>query len=249
MLLRNVLADPYILGVSGGASVGALLSILTGASAISMFAQPLSAFAGSLVVIAIVASLGLREKAGSNTLLLSGVMIGAFLSAIILGLVSTMDRSIRNALFWLIGYLGNSTADELWIVAPAVVCLALLAVLWSGRMNLLALGASTAEHLGLAVKNTQMFLFLLASLLTAVAVSFTGAIGFVGLIIPHACRMMTGPDHRLLIPVAFFTGASFMIISDLIARTLLYPVELPVGAITAALGAPVFLFLLLRPGN
>jgi iron complex transport system permease protein len=182
VLLRNVLADPYILGVSGGASVGALLSIVTGASALSLLVQPLAAFIGALSVIAIVALLGLRKGAASNTLLLSGVMIGAFLSALILGLVSTMDRSIRNALFWL----------------------------------------------------------------TAVVVSFAGAIGFVGLIVPHACRLFTGPDHRLLVPASLLSGAAFMITSDLIARTILHPVELPVGAVTAALGSPVFLFLLLK---
>jgi iron complex transport system permease protein len=246
VLLRNVLADPYILGVSGGASVGALLSIVTGASALSLLVQPLAAFIGALSVIAIVALLGLRKGAASNTLLLSGVMIGAFLSALILGLVSTMDRSIRNALFWLIGYLGNTTATEVAIVAPIVLILGIVAVLLSGRMNLLALGFSTAEQLGLEIRRVQAGMFILASLLTAVVVSFAGAIGFVGLIVPHACRLFTGPDHRLLVPASLLSGAAFMITSDLIARTILHPVELPVGAVTAALGSPVFLFLLLK---
>jgi iron complex transport system permease protein len=246
VLLRNVLADPYILGVSGGASVGALLAIMSGVTTISIFAQPVSAFAGAVAVIAVVATIGLRDRAAPNTLLLSGVMIGAFLSAIILALVSIMDRSIRNALFWLIGYLGNVSMTEFFIVGPTVLLLAVFAILFSSRMNILALGLDTATNLGMPVFRLQVVLFLLASMLTASVVSFAGAIGFVGLIIPHACRLLTGPDHRLLIPAAFFTGASFMILSDLIARTLFHPVELPVGAVTAALGAPVFLFLLLR---
>lgn len=246
VLLRNVLADPYILGVSGGASVGALLSIVTGVSALSLLVQPLFAFIGALSVIAIVALLGLRRGAGSNTLLLSGVMIGAFLSALILALVSTMDRSIRNALFWLIGYLGNTTMAEIALVAPAVLVLGFVSILLSGKMNILALGSSTAEHLGLATRRVQAGLFFIASLLTAVVVSFAGAVGFVGLIVPHVCRTLTGPDHRLLVPASFFSGAAFMIASDLIARTILHPVELPVGAVTAALGAPIFLFLLLK---
>jgi iron complex transport system permease protein len=246
VLLRNVLADPYILGVSGGASVGALIAIVTGASAVSMLMQPLFAFVGALLVILFVAVIGLRSATHSNTLLLSGVMIGAFLSSVILVLVSTTDKSIRSALFWLIGYLGNTTTTHISIVAPAVLLIGIAAVMLSGRMNIMALGESTAAHLGLEIRRMRIALFFLASMSTAVVVSFAGAIGFVGLVVPHACRMLAGPDHRVLIPAVFFSGAAFTLFSDILARTVLHPVELPVGAVTAALGAPVFLFLLLR---
>ena len=246
VLLRNVLADPYILGVSSGAAVGALLALATGLSAQFLFAQPLLAFLTALLVVAIVYRLGLRGSGENNTLLLAGVMIGAFLSAIILGLVSTMDRPVRSALFWLVGYLGNAGMAELSILVPGVLFLTALLLFVSPRMNVLALGTDAASHLGIAVRRQQAVLYVAASLLTALVVSVAGAIGFIGLLIPHVVRRLHGPDHRLLLPLSFFLGASFLIISDLLARTLLAPNELPVGAVTAALGAPLFIYLLRR---
>lgn len=244
VLLRNVLADPYILGVSSGAAVGALVAISTGLSAIFLPIQPLLAFSTALIVVATVYRLGLRGTVENNSLLLSGVMIGAFLSAVILGLVSTMDRPIRSALFWLVGYLGNTGMAEVMILAPGVLLLTLLLALLSGRMNVLALGAEAAAHLGLAVRRNQAWLYVAASLLTALVVSVAGAIGFIGLLVPHVVRQLFGPDHRLLLPVSFFLGACFLIISDLIARTIISPSELPVGAVTAAIGAPLFIYIL-----
>lgn len=244
VLLRNVLADPYILGVSSGAAVGALVAISTGLSAVFLPIQPLLAFATALLVVATVYRLGLRGAVENNSLLLSGVMIGAFLSAIILGIVSTMDRPIRSALFWLVGYLGNTGMTEVMIFAPGVLLLTLLLSLLSGRMNVLALGAEAAAHLGLAVRRNQAWLYIAASLLTALVVSVAGAIGFIGLLVPHVVRLLFGPDHRLLLPVSFFLGACFLIISDLIARTIISPSELPVGAVTAAIGAPLFIYIL-----
>lgn len=246
VLLRNVLADPYILGVSGGAAVGALVAIATGLSAFFYPAQPLLAFGTALLVVATVYRLGLRDSTDSNTLLLTGVMIGAFLSAVILGLVSTMDTPVRNALFWLVGYLGNAGITELAVLAPGVTVLAVLLLLLSRRMNVLALGEEAAAYLGISVSGFQKMLYLFASLLTALVVSVAGAIGFIGLLVPHVVRSMYGPDHRLLLPVSFFLGATFLMVSDLIARTVLAPNELPVGAVTAALGAPLFIYLLRR---
>lgn len=246
VLLRNVLADPYILGVSSGASVGALIAIASGLSSIMLAAQPLLAFFTALLVVAAVYRLGLRASIEDNTLLLSGVMIGAFLSAIILGLVTTMDRPIRSALFWLIGYLGNATMKEALILIPGVSLLLVLLFFLAGRMNVMALGTEAAGHLGLSVRRHQVWFYLLASLMTALVVSFAGAIGFVGLLVPHVVRRIFGPDHRLLLPLSFFLGAIFLIISDLVARTVIAPAELPVGAVTAALGAPLFIYLLRR---
>ena len=204
VLLRNVLADPYILGVSSGASVGALVAIATGLSSVFLAAQPVLAFITALIVVATVYRIGLRGRIEDNTLLLSGVMIGAFLSAIILGLVSTMDRPVRNALFWLIGYLGNATMTEVLLLLPGVLLLLIILFFYAGRMNVMALGAEAAGHLGLSVRRQQSVLYVLASLMTALVVSFAGAIGFIGLLIPHAVRRLFGPDHRLLLPVSFF---------------------------------------------
>lgn len=247
VLLRNVLAEPYILGVSSGAAVGALLAMSTGAAALFWGAIPLSAFLGASFVVAAVHVLArARAQTDSNTLLLVGVMVGAFLSAIILALVSTIGDPVRNALFWLLGYLGHATPATITIVAPVVliVCLALFAR--SHTLNVLALGEEQASHLGLESRRISMLLYLAASLLTAAVVSFSGSIGFVGLIVPHLLRRTAGPDHRILLPGAFFFGAAFLIISDIVARSILSPVELPVGAVTAALGAPVFVWMLWR---
>ena len=246
VLLRNVLADPYILGVSGGASVGALVAIATGMSGMFILAQPLLAFAGALLAVVAVYGLASRGRPGDNTLLLSGVMIGAFLSAVILALVSTMDAPLRNALYWLIGYLGNATLREVAILLPFVTVLVTISLFAAARMNVLALGTEAARHLGVGVRRLQPMLYVVASLMTAAVVAFSGAIGFVGLIVPHVCRRLFGPDHRLLLPASFLGGASFLIFSDIIARSILHPSELPVGAVTAALGAPVFIYVLRR---
>ncbi|MDT8322728.1 MAG: iron chelate uptake ABC transporter family permease subunit, partial [Bacteroidota bacterium] len=211
-----------------------------------LFAQPLLAFVGATLVVVVVYSLGARGRVQDNTLLLSGVMIGAFLSAVILALVSTLDRPVRSALYWLIGFLGNATMNEIFILLPVVLPLTLWALLLAGRMNVLALGSAAARHLGVSPRATTLQLYMIASLITAAVVSFSGAIGFVGLIIPHMCRRLFGPDHRLLLPASFLTGASFLIISDIVARSMLAPSELPVGAVTAALGAPVFIYILRR---
>ena len=246
VLLRNVLADPYILGVSGGAAVGALVAIATGLSGMFLLAQPLLAFVGAIVAVGAVYALASRGRPGDNTLLLSGVMIGAFLSAVILAIVSTMDAPLRNALYWLIGYLGNATLREVAILFPVVTVLLIIALLAAARMNVLALGSEAAHHLGVGVHRLQPLLYVVASLITAAVVAFSGAIGFVGLIVPHVCRRLFGPDHRLLLPASFLGGASFLICSDIVARTILHPSELPVGAVTAALGAPVFIYVLRR---
>ena len=246
VLLRNVLADPYILGVSGGASVGALLAIASGLSGMLLFAQPLLAFVGAIAVVLLVYLLGSRGRVQDNTLLLSGVMIGAFLSAVILALVSTLDRPVKSALFWLIGYLGNATVTEMYVLIPVVLSLTLLTMFYASRMNVIGLGAEAAGHLGVAVRSLTLHLYIIASLITAAVVSFSGAIGFVGLIVPHVCRRLFGPDHRILLPASFLAGASFLIISDIIARSIFAPSELPVGAVTAALGAPVFIYVLRR---
>lgn len=244
-LLRNVLAEPYILGVSGGASVGALLAITSGIGAVVFAAVPLFAFAGAGCVALLVYFLGARLRMGdSNSLLLSGVMVGAFCSAAILGMIAMVGDPLRNAMFWLLGYIGNATMEAVLIVAPVVLALAVVLFFLAHSINALSLGKEQASHLGVSVKTLSTLLYAAASLLSAVIVSFAGTIGFVGLIVPHACRRLFGSDHRVLLPAAFFSGAMFLVFSDLLARTLFFPMELPVGAVTAAIGAPLFISLL-----
>ncbi len=247
VLLRNVLADPYILGVSGGASVGALVAVSTGFALLFPGATSLAAFAGAAIVaVAVFLASGRDVTTDGNTLLLSGVMAGAFLGAVILALVSLGGDPVRSALFWLLGFLGNATMQQVGISAAVLVVASALLVYRANTLNVLALGAEAASGLGVAVRPMFLLLYGIASLITAVLVSVAGSIGFVGLIIPHICRLLFGADHRVLVPASFFTGAIFLMLADLGARTILSPVELPVGAVTAALGAPLFVLLLRR---
>jgi iron complex transport system permease protein len=249
VLLRNVLADPYILGVSGGASVGALVAASTGFALLFPGATSLAAFAGAaLVAVAVYGASGRAVTSDGSTLLLSGVMAGAFLGAVILALVSLGGDPVRSALFWLLGFLGNATMEQVLISTVVLGASAVVLVLRANTMNVLALGGESAAALGVPVRGMFLMLYGVASLLTAVLVSVAGSIGFIGLIVPHICRLLFGADHRVLVPTSLLTGAIFLVIADLGARMLLSPVELPVGAVTAALGAPLFIFLLRRRG-
>jgi iron complex transport system permease protein len=250
-LLRNPLATPFTLGVSTGAALGAVLAITFNWSLgfVGISAVPAAAFAGSLIAVAIVYALAQARHRGLSTtvLLLAGVTMNAFFSAMILFVqyfASFADtfRTIR----WLMGDLDVSSYQP--IVAAVPTSLAAFGVFaWLARpLNLLALGADSAESRGLDVGNAQRAAFLSASLATGAAVSIGGPIGFVGIIIPHLVRLMVGPDHRLVLPAATLFGAAFLVGCDLIARTILAPVELPVGIITALLGGPFFLWLLIR---
>jgi iron complex transport system permease protein len=197
--------------------------------------------------VVLVFSLGRSGRLNDeNALLLSGVMIGAFLSAVILALVSVSGSEMRGALFWLIGFLGNARLEDVFIATGIVLPAMVLLLAFAPSMNVLTLGAETARTLGLRYGRIRGMLYVTASMITAAVVSFSGSIGFVGLIIPHTMRMLVGPDHRALLPTSFFAGAGFLIISDIVARTAISPSELPVGAVTAALGAPLFVYLLRR---
>jgi iron complex transport system permease protein len=250
-LLRNPLATPFTLGVSTGSALGAILAITfnwsLGFAGIS--AVPVAAFAGSLMAVGIVYALAQARHRGLSTtvLLLAGVTMNAFFSAMILFVqyfASFADtyRTLR----WLMGDLDVSSYQP--IVAALPTAAAALAVFaWLARpLNLLALGPDSAESRGLDVARAQRAAFLSASLATGAAVSIGGPIGFVGIIIPHLIRLMVGPDHRLVLPAATLFGAAFLVGCDLVARTILAPIELPVGIITALLGGPFFLWLLIR---
>jgi len=241
VLLRNPLADPYILGVSGGASAAALFAMSFGLSSAWLSG---SAFIGALISILLV--FGLSHGKGSwnpTRLLLTGVVIAAGWGALINFILSSSpDKPLRSMLFWLMGDLSHSEPSYLSLI---ILITALLITFFIARqLNILARGELQASTLGISVKPLRISLFLLASLLTAFAVVQAGSIGFIGLIVPHMLRLISGSDHRLLLPASVLLGGSLLLISDTLARTLIAPQQLPVGVITAFIGVPFFLYLL-----
>lgn len=243
VLLRNPLADPYILGVSGGAAVGALSALLAG---LGTAAATGSAFGGALASTLIVFALAHGRGSWAPTrLLLTGVVIAAgWGAAISLLLVLSPNATLRSMLFWLMGDLAYRAA---WQLPLAVLAAALLLALPYARpLNVLARGELRARALGVSVRPLTIGLYVAASLLTAVAVIEAGTIGFVGLIVPHMIRLAGGSDHRLVLPGAALGGGALLTLADIVARSVAAPRELPVGVVTAALGVPLFLYLLLR---
>jgi iron complex transport system permease protein len=244
-LLRNPLADPYILGVSSGAAVGAIVAIIMGLSTHS-FGLPLASFVGAILTVIVVFYFGRQDgKIHPNTLLLAGVIIGSFLSALIMFFISVSQKEeLHTIIFWLMGDFSFSNVRAILVILPYILLGILVLYLRSRQLNLILSGEENAVQLGVDVERLKVLSYLFASLITAASVSVCGLIGFVGLIIPHSVRLVFGPDHRLLIPSSALVGASFLIASDTFARTLLAPTELPVGVITAAFGGPFFIYLL-----
>jgi iron complex transport system permease protein len=248
-LLRNPLAEPYVLGVSGGAALGAVTAIVFGITAGSVVALPLSAFSGAVIAIALVLFMAGGRGRGFDTriLLLSGVVMGAFFNAIILLIINFADvETFRAALLWIMGSFSGATSQGALAVSlylwPAILALLLLA----RPLNLLSVGEQSAFHLGVDVRRFKVTVYVVNSLVVGICVAGAGAIGFVGLVVPHALRLAGGSDHRWLLPASAMTGATFMIAADTLARTVVAPTELPVGVVTALIGVPVFLWLLLR---
>jgi len=248
--LRNPLADPYILGVSGGAALGAVMfTAMAGSSQVwSPLGRPVAAFTGAMLSVVVLFGLArVRGRTETTALLLVGVIINAIDSALILFLVTAGDTSrFQGALFYLVGSIGSQPWAVIASVAGLTVAGLAVLVLLSHRLNLLSFGEEAAGHLGVDVETVLWIAVVSASLITAASVAFVGLVGFVGLIVPHAVRAAFGPDHRLLLPASALAGAAFLVLTDTLARVLLAPVELPVGVITALLGGPFFLFLFLR---
>ncbi len=245
-LLKNPLAEPYILGISSGSAVGVILAMISGLA--SAWLLPLASFTGGFVSILLVYFLGrVGGRLHTTTMLLAGVMVSAFFGAIIMFLLSIASfQELGNAVFWLMGDL--SSADNKKVVIAFLYCAAgflLLYINFRG-LNLLTIGEETARHLGIAVERLKVVIFITASLITGISVAFSGLIGFVGLVIPHSARLLFGGDHRLLLPASALLGGSFLIITDTAARTVIAPAEIPVGVITAFVGAPLFIYLLKR---
>lgn len=246
-LLRNPLADPYILGLSGGSAAGALMAMLLACAA---WMVNLAAFCGALLAMLLVATFARQDLLSSRSLaerssrlLLTGVVLAAGWGALVtLFLSLAPDGQLRSMVFWLMGDLGGAE----WHWWPAAVLVLVLVVLlrFARALNVMALGADVALNLGVRVAALRRLLFICGSLLAAVAVTNAGSIGFVGLIVPHACRMALGPDQRLLLPASVLVGGTFLVLADTLARTLVAPLQLPVGVITALIGAPIFLWQL-----
>lgn len=243
VLLRNPLADPYVLGISGGAGVGALLAILLGLSA---FAFNGLAFAGALGAMLVVFGLAHGDGSWTQTrLLLTGVIVAAGCGAVVALMLSIApEHKLRDMVFWLMGDLSQTNDPRLALGVLAATLL--VALPFARELNLLARGADTAQTLGVAVARLRRGVYIVASLATAAAVTQAGSIGFIGLIVPHLVRLATGNDQRLLLPASVLAGGSLLVIADTLARSVVAPQQLPVGVLTALIGVPVFLFLLTR---
>jgi iron complex transport system permease protein len=247
-LLRNPLADPYILGISGGAAVGAIIGIVIGAGSFYL-GVPLLAFCGALVTVFLLflVAAGTRGALMDNSLLLAGVVINAFFAAAILFSLSIVGSlELHSITFWLMGDLSRAAPGEIGMAAFCLITGFFLLYGQARKLNLMVQGEETARHLGVDVEKTKPWLLIVTSLLVSVVVSLAGLIGFVGIMVPHMMRLVFGSDHRLLMPAAALFGASFLVVADTLSRTLLMPSELPVGVITALCGAPYFIFLLKR---
>lgn len=243
VLLRNPLADPYILGISGGSGVGALLAIFFGLGVAGLNGF---AFAGALLAILIVFGLAHGDGSWTQTrLLLTGVMVAAGCGALITLLLSIApEERLRGMLFWLMGDFSQGVNPTFALIGAVLI--GLLTVPLARDLNVLIRGNDTAKALGVSVRFVRIAVYLLASMATAVSVTTAGSVGFVGLVIPHLVRMAVGNDQRVLLPTVMLTGGIFLVLADVLARILIAPQQLPVGVVTALIGVPVFLYLLNR---
>ncbi|MGV8075559.1 MAG: FecCD family ABC transporter permease [Syntrophobacteraceae bacterium] len=245
-LLRNSLAEPYILGISGGSAVGAIIGILLGLSRFPGVA--LLAFGGSMATLFLVLAITSRKAAmKKDALILAGVMVNAFCSSVIMFLISlTQDSRLHNILFWLMGDLSMSDTRQILILALTLLPCFVLLFLFAKPMNLLLMGEEMAANMGVNVRFISIALLVITSFMVSATVCHSGLLGFVGLVMPHLLRLSFGPDHRLLVPACILGGAAYLVLCDLLARTLPAQGEMPVGVITAMIGAPLFIFLLQR---
>jgi iron complex transport system permease protein len=248
-VLRNSLADPYLLGVSGGAAVGAVLAVALGTHAPPFIA--LAGFAGAIVAVAAVLGIARLARAGADVrmLLLSGLLVGAFANALVMvTLVAAPADAVRGALWWMMGSLGAASwRDVLW-TAPLILPASLLLIHWGRQIDLLALGDDAAASLGVDAERAARRIFLAASLLAAATVVAAGLVGFVGLIVPNLVRRPAGGRHRPTLAAAALAGATLLVVADLVARTVRAPLEIPLGAVTALMGVPFFFARMRAPG-
>lgn len=245
-IFKNPMADPYVIGVSSGAALGATAGIVTGLGAfLGMMRLPLFAFAGALLAALTVYALARTgNKIAVPALLLSGIALSSFLSAITSFLLVLHAEKVDKVFLWMMGSFANKNWEQVRIAAPLILVGVLLLFSYAKELNALVFGDSTAQHLGIDLERSRLIILTSASLTTAGAVAVCGTIGFAGLIIPHIVRIIAGPDHRILLPLSFLFGAVFMVVTDTMARTFLAPIEIPIGVITAMFGGPFFIYLL-----
>jgi iron complex transport system permease protein len=244
-LLKNPLADPFLLGTSGGAATGAALATLAG---VSPLLSPAAAFAGAAGASVGVAALARRGgRLDLQRLLLAGLIANAFFSAVLLVVFSVASsQAARTMLFWMMGSLADATFPRVGALLPWAAVGGVALAAFAAPLNLMAVGEENAAALGVDAERTKALVFLAASLLTGAAVAFAGIIGFVGLLVPHAVRAVAGNDQRRLLPLCALAGAALLVVADAVSRTVFAPAELPIGAVTAAVGAPLFAWMLLR---
>ena len=248
-IFRNPMADPFVIGVSSGASLGAVLAIVLGLQVgfLGLGAVPVMAFIGALGSILLVYSI---SRVGGRlpvlTMLLAGIAVGSFLSALVSLAVYFSNQQIHQVVFWLMGGFSGATWQYVRLAVPYVAIGCAACLVYARELNAMVLGEDTAIHLGVDTEWVKRALLGAASLLTATAVATSGLIGFVGLIVPHVVRLLAGPDHRVLIPASALAGAAFLVTADAMARTVIAPTELPVGILTSMFGGPFFIYLLKR---
>ena len=247
-LFQNPMADPFIIGVSSGAAVGAAGVMVFGARlGLGGTFVPVAAFIGATLTVMLVYLLARTDgRAPVTTLLLVGVAVSSALSGVVSLLIFLSGRELRAVIYWTMGGLGGATWTKVWNVLPFFVLGMVPLLIYAKQLNAMLFGDETAAHLGIDVRKLRLRSLLSASMLAAAAVSVSGTIGFVGLIVPHMVRLVVGPDHRILVPASALAGAPFLIMADLVARTVMSPSEMPVGILTAILGGPFFLYLLRR---
>ena len=248
-LFRNPMADPGIIGVSAGGAVGAVVAIATGMTGLFFLALPAFAFMGAVAATFLVYGIAaVGGRFSMATLLLAGVAVNAFLGAVVSAIIIVLpgNDALREILFWLAGGLDSRSWEHVQISSPLIVGAAAVILLMARDLNLLMLGDDEARSMGVRVGHTRVILLAAAALATGAAVAVSGTIAFVGLVTPHILRLMLGPDHRVLVPMSALGGAVFVIVADTVARTIIQPAEFRVGVLTAFVGAPFFILLLIR---
>jgi len=245
-LLKNPLAEPYILGISGGSAIGAIIGILMGFTRFP--GVSLTAFSGSIATLLLILVMSSGQTIlKKDALLLSGVMVNAFCGAVIMFLVSlTQDARLHNIIFWLMGDLSMVDMSQVGILAAMLLPCFFLLFWFSNSMNLLLMGKEMAQTMGVNVQAVTVILLVATSFMVSATVSYCGLVGFVGLVIPHLLRLLFGPDHRVLVPACVFGGGAYLVFCDVLARALPDQGEMPAGVITAMIGAPLFIYLLKR---
>jgi iron complex transport system permease protein len=248
-LLRNPMADPYIIGTSGGAALGVTLALLLPIQVVwfGFTLVPLAAFVGSLVAVLVVYGIArVGPRTPITTLLLAGFAFSSLMAAAMSFLMLLSGETMQRVILWTMGGMSSSGWQQLQVVIPLVLLGSLVAYALAGDLNAFLLGEDQAAHLGVNVERRKLALLMIGSLLTGATVSVSGLVGFVGLVVPHVARLIFGPDHRLLLPTSGLLGAIFLVVADLAARLVLAPAEVPVGIVTAVIGAPFFIYLLRR---